>query len=548
MIEQPTNPDTEVTASGIRSLPRRQLIITMGGVMLAMFFASLDQTIVGTAMPTIMRELGGSSHYTWVATAYLISSTITVPVVGKLTDIYGRKWFYVGGLIIFIIGSVLCGLSQTVLHIILFRGLQGIGAGIMIANAFIVVGDLFPPSERGKYQGLVAGVFGLSSIIGPILGGFITDELSWHWVFFVNVPFGLLIIALFIIFFPNIRPDILEHKIDFAGVATLILAIIPCMLALSWAGVTYPWESPVILGMFAFSIVMIGIFILVEGRAKEPIMPLWLFKNEIISISMIVIFITGFGMMGSIIFIPLYFQGVLGSSATASGSFLTPMMLGVIAGSVLSGQLLSRKGGHYRIQGIFGLAVMALGMWLLSTMTTNTSYLIAVIYIVITGFGLGNTMPLYVIAVQNAVPHSVLGVATSSTAFFRQIGGVFGLAILNSVMNNRFIEEYPSAYPDEIQNQINQLKDVISDKDLALINSIPDDPLQLLSEQTQNVLFQINEQLGPDVNELIGYIMAPIKPALSSAITHVFFISLFVILSAWLVNFFIKEIPLRKEH
>jgi len=538
MNNQLDNTEPEATTVTIRSLPRRQLVITMAGVMLAMFLASLDQTIVGTAMPKIIADLGGFSHYTWVATSYLIASTITVPIVGKLTDMYGRKWFYIAGLGIFIVGSILCGLSQTMMQIIIFRGLQGIGAGIMIANAFIVVGDLFPPSERGKYQGFVAGVFGLSSVIGPTLGGAITDNLSWHWVFFVNIPFGLLIITLFIFFFPNLRPDTLKHKIDFAGVAALILAVMPCMLALSWAGVDYPWFSVQIIGLLAFSVLMVAVFIVIEGRVEEPIMPLWLLKNKVIAISMIVIFITGFGMMGGIIFIPLFFQGVLGSSATASGSFLTPMMLGVVVGSIISGQLLSRAGGHYRIQGIFGLATMALGLWLLSSMTAYTSNVTAIAYIVIIGFGLGSTMPLYVIAVQNAVPHAVLGVATSSTAFFRQMGGAFGLAILGSVMNNRFASEFTSGLSTEV-------KAIISPEPL---DSLAHNPQALMDGAAKDQLWGIFAETGEQGPVLFEQLMTTLTEALSSAITQVFLIGFLVVCIAWVVNFFIKEIPLREQH
>ena len=538
MDDHTNNTKPEVVRNSLRSLPRRQLIITMGGVMLAMFFASLDQTIVGTAMPRIIADLGGFSHYTWDATAYLIASTITVPIVGKLTDIYGRKWFYVAGIGIFVFGSILCGISQTMTQIIIFRGLQGIGAGVMMANAFIVVGDLFPPSERGKYQGLVASVFGLSSIIGPTLGGAITDNLSWHWVFFVNIPFGLLIIVLFVLFFPNIRPDTLKHKIDFAGVLALILAVVPCMLALTWAGVDYPWSSPQIIGMFAFSAVMIAAFIFIEGKAEEPIMPLWLLKDKVVAISMIVIFITGFGMMGGIIFVPLFFQGVLGASATASGSFLTPMMLGLVAGSVISGQILSRTGGHYRIQGVFGLAIMSVGMWLLSNMTPDTSNSTAVAYIVIVGFGLGNTMPLYVIAVQNAVPHSVLGVATSSTAFFRQIGGAFGLAILGSVMNNRFSSEFTEGLDPEVTAIIPPER----------LDSLSHNPQALVNPEAQDSLKSLFIHLGDQGAIYFDQLMSTLKVALNSAITQVFLIGFFVVCTAWVVNFFLREIPLRDQH
>src|SRR4030042_4687077 len=340
--------DNSTQPIGLRSLPRKQVLITFGGVMLAMFLGALDQTVVGTAMPRIISDLGGFSQYTWVTSVYIISSAVVVPITGKLTDIYGRKIFYIGGLIIFVVASVLCGLSNTMNQIIMFRALQGIGAGVIMANAFIVIGDLFPPAERGKYQGFMSAVFGVSSIVGPTLGGYITDTLSWHWVFFVNVPLGIIIILLFIFFFPNFRPDNLKHSIDYPGVVLLIFSVVPLMLALSWGGVEYAWDSAEIIGMFIFSAVALVLLIWVESRSKEPIIPLEIFKDRIVSISSVFLFLTAAGMFGSIIFIPLFFQGVLGASATSSGSFVTPMMLGVVFGSAVSGQVLSRWGGHYR--------------------------------------------------------------------------------------------------------------------------------------------------------------------------------------------------------
>ncbi len=538
MAQEQENPETQPEILGIRSLPRRQILITLAGVMLAMFLSSLDQTIVGTAMPRIITDLGGFAHYTWVTTAYIIASTITIPITGKLTDMYGRKWFYIAGLAIFITGSLLCGLSQTMTQIIIFRGLQGMGAGIMMANAFIVIGDLFPPAERGKYQGLMTGVFGISSIIGPTLGGFITDNLSWHWVFFVNVPLGIIIIGLFIFFFPNFRPSNAKPKIDYPGIVTLILAIVPAMLALTWAGVEYPWVSVPIISMFAFSAAMTALFIVIEGRSDEPIIPMWLFKNRIVAISTIVIFITGIGMFGGIIFVPLFFQGVLGLSATASGSFLTPMMLGVVAGALVSGQVLSRAGGHYRLQGMFGLAAIALGMGLLSTMTVETSYARAVFYIILTGIGLGITMPLYTIAVQNAVPYAVMGVATSSTAFFRSIGGALGLAIFGSVMNNRFASELVTRISPAA-------KEIISPEPL---DSLAHNPQALMSPEAAEQLWGFFEPFGEQGAALFEHVFEALKLALSSAITQVFFIGLIVVAIAWVVNLFIKEIPLRKTH
>ena len=522
----------------LRSLPRRQVIATFAGVLLAMFLSSLDQTVVGTAMPRIISDLGGFSHYTWVTTAYIITSAVTIPIIGKLTDMYGRKYFYISGIGVFILASFLCGLSSTMTQIIVFRGVQGIGAGVMMANAFTVIGDIFPPAERGKYQGFMSGVFGLSSIIGPTLGGYITDTFSWHWVFFVNIPLGLLIIVLFALFFPGFRPDNLKHNIDYLGLVTLVLTVVPTMLALSWGGVEYSWGSPQIIGMFGFSVVMLALFLMIESRNTEPIVPLSLFRNRIVAISEVVIFFTGMGMFGGIIFVPLFFQGVLGVTATTSGSFLTPMMLGVVVGSFISGQLLSRAGGHYRIQGAVGIAIMGAGLALLSRMTAETGYPQAILNIVITGFGLGITMPLYTIAVQNAVPYNLLGAATSSTAFFRSLGGSVGLAILGSVMNNRFATELINRLPAAI-------KGVIPPERLA---SLAQNPQALVSPEAQAQLQGLLSQMGSAGSGLFEQVLQALRQALSLALSEVFLIGLFMLIVAFIVNLLIREIPLRKHH
>ena len=536
--EEKANGTIAADTTGPRSLSKKQVVITMVGMMLAMFLGSLDQTIVGTAMPRIVADLGGFTHYTWITTAYIIASTVTVPITGKLTDIYGRKWFYTAGIAIFIGGSILCGFSQTMLQIIIFRGLQGVGAGIMMANAFIIIGDLFPASERGKYQGLAVAVFGISSVIGPTLGGFITDALSWHWVFFVNVPLGILVIGLFILFFPHLRPASLKRKIDYLGLVTLILSVVPTMLALSWAGVDYPWVSAPIIGMFIFSAAMATLFVIIESRAEEPIIPLWIFKNRIVAVSTIVTFLTGFGTFGAIIFIPLFFQGVLGTSATASGSFLTPMMLGVVGGSIVSGQVLSRTGGHYRLQGVVGLAIMALGCGLISIMTVETSYATAVVYIIIAGIGAGIIMPLYTIAVQNAVPYAVMGVTTSSNAFARSFGGALGLAIYGSALNNRFAKEFVSGLSDTAKAVIPP----------DVLDTLAHNPQALVSPQAQSQLTAMFEQLGTQGIALFEEVLESLKLALSTALGEIFFIGMIVILIAWVANLFIKEIPLRKHH
>jgi EmrB/QacA subfamily drug resistance transporter len=525
-------------SQGMRSLPRKQVALTLAGVMLAMFLSSLDQTVVGTAMPRIISDLGGFSQYTWVTSAYIITSAVTIPITGKLIDMFGRKPFYISGLVIFIIASVLCGLSSSMLQIIIFRGLQGIGAGVIMAINFTIIGDLFPPAERGKYQGYMSGVFGLSSIIGPTLGGFITDTFSWNWVFFINVPLGIAVIILFIIFFPNIKPDTLKHRVDYPGLSSLILAVVPAMLALSWGGVEYPWGSQQIIGMFAFAAVMLAIFIFIESRSPEPIIPLSLFNNRIVAASEVVIFITGMAMFGGIIFVPLFFQGVLGLTATTSGSFLTPMMLGMVVGSFVSGQVLARAGGHYRILGAAGIAIMATGLALLSVMTIETSYGTAVRNIVITGFGLGVTMPLYVIAIQNAVPYKILGVATSSGAFFRSLGGSVGLAIFGSIMNNRFAGELTAKIPDTV-------KAIIGPEQLETLSH---NPQALLNPEAQAQLRIILEQTGPQGSALFQQTLSALRQSLEAALSQVFLIGALVLLVAFVINFLIKEIPLRKQY
>jgi EmrB/QacA subfamily drug resistance transporter len=523
---------------GLRSLPKKLVVITFVGVLLAMFLGALDQTIVGTAMPRVIGDLGGFAHYTWVTTAYLIASTVTVLITGRLTDIFGRKWFYVAGLCIFLVGSVFSGLSQTMAQLIIFRGLQGFGAGIMMANAFTVIADLFPPAERGKYQGFISGTWGLSSIIGPTLGGYITDSLSWHWIFFVNIPLAIIIIILFIFFFPHFQPDKSVHKIDWAGVAALILMIVPLMLGLTWGGLEYPWGSIQIIGLFCLSIVMLVVLLVVEKRAKEPIIPPALFSDPVVSVSLSLCFLTGMGMFCGITFVPLFFQGVLGLSATASGNFLTPMMLGQVCGSLTSGQVLSRTGGHYRIQGIIGLTIMAIGLFLLSRLTMETSFSTAVIIIVIMGFGLGITMPLYTIAIQNIVPYNILGAATSAASFFRSIGGSIGLAVFGTIMTNTFATDFLAKIPDIVKSAV----------PWQTLNSMAHNPQALVSADAQNQLKNLLSSLGDQGTNAMNQLLDVMRHSLNWSLSHVFLIGFGIIIAALIVTFFLREVPLRKKH
>ncbi len=523
--------------SALAALPRRQVILTFGGVLLAIFLGAMDQTIVATALPEIVADLGGFAHYTLITTVYLISSTVLIPITGRLTDIFGRKWFYVVGIAIFVVGSLASGLSQTLSQLVFFRAFQGVGAGVMIANAFAVIGDLFPPVERGKYQGYVSAVFGLASVVGPTLGGFLTDAISWHWIFYINVPIGIGVVFLFIYFFPHIRPEAASHRVDYMGAVLLTLSTVPLMLALTWGGVEYPWLSPEILGILAFSLVMGTVFYFLEVRNPEPILPLRYFFDQTVSISMAVTFFTGFGMFGGIYFIPLYFQGVLGLNAAASGSFLTPMMLGVVAGSITSGQVLSRAGGHYKLLGILGLAVMVAGMALLTTLTTQTSYTIAVIYIVLTGLGLGVTFPLYTVVVQNAVPYRDMGVMISSVPFSRFMGGTFGLAILGSILSTRFAAQFLGRLPAAVKTLLPPDQ----------LNSLAHNPQALISTQAQDALKQVLAQFGPQAGQYFDDVIQALRASLMSALTEIFIVALAMTVIAFIFNLFIKEIPLRRQ-
>ena len=516
-------------------LTRRQIFITMVGVMLAMFLSSLDQTVVSTAMPRIIADLGGFDRYTWVTTSYLVASTSVLPIVGRLTDIYGRKWFFVVAIGVFLIGSVLAGLSQTMTQLIFFRAIQGLGGGSVMAIAFVSVGDLFPPAERGKSQGYLAAVFALSSILGPTLGGLITDQLSWHWIFYINLPLGVPVIFLFIFFFPQIRRTDAKPKLDYIGVVTLILAVVPLMLALSWGGVQYRWSSVEVVGLLAFSGAMGILFLIVESRAEEPIVPLSLFRNRVVACSLVTIFLTGFAMFGGIIFVPLYSQGVLGNSATSSGSIMTPMMLGMVVGAMLSGQALSRFGGHYRIQGLIGLGVLAVGLFLVSRMTSDTGYSITVFNLILMGFGLGTTFPTYTIAVQNAVPYRFMGVATSSAQFFRSIGGLLGLSILGSVLTNRFASRLSESVPQEVGQVLPQER----------LSVLARNPQELVSLEAQVRLQEIFNEAGPQGAALLEQLMEALRASLSFAIGDVFSIAMVAILIAWVATLFLKEVPLR---
>ena len=497
-------------------------------IMLALFLGALDQTIVGTALPKIITDLSGANLYTWVVTIYLLASTVTVPIYGKLSDMYGRKPLLLAGVGLFLIGSVLAGLSQNIEQLIIFRGIQGLGAGALFPIALATIGDLYSAKERGRYQGLFGAVFGLASLIGPALGGWLTDTFSWHLIFYVNLPIGLISIAIILVELPTIKGRA-NQKIDFLGALVFAAGIIPVLIGLTNVQ-TNAFATPEVAGLISLGLALLGLFLFIEAKVEEPIIPLELFRNRTFAAAAAASFFASFGFFASIIFLPRYFQTVLGETATNSGYATLPLLLGVIISSVAAGQMVARR-GRYKSLILGAILLVAAASVLLTNIKADTDPWVLRFWMFLAGLGVGPTLSVFTIVVQNAVPFKFLGAATSNLTFFRQVGGSVGLALVGSYFGGQLAATIPAelakAAPagtftpffTAIGGDLAQLTNVGGQFDQALIGLIP-------------------------VQYLEAFFTA-IKAGIADAIGSIFWLSVVASLVAFVAATLIEEIPLR---
>jgi len=492
-------------ADGPIEVGRSRQNAVFGAVALGMLLAALDQTIVSTALPTIVGDLGGATHLSWVVTGYLLAETVSTALIGKFGDVFGRKQMFLLSVVVFLVGSFFCGFANSMTWLIGFRMLQGLGAGGLLVTSSALIADVIPLRERGRYQGALGSVFGVVTVIGPLLGGLFVDHLSWRWAFYVNIPIGIIVIAVAVPAIPAVR-SALKPVVDYLGIILITLGASGLTLVTSWGGTTYPWLSPTIIWLAAGSVVALVLFVLVERRAAEPVLPIRLFRNPVFAVAGPLSFIVGFAMLGGITFLPTYLQYVQGTSATLSGIRMLPMVLGLLIAAIGSGNAVSRT-GRYRVYPIVGSIGMVAGLYLLSMLDEHTGFWLMSLYMFVLGVGVGLSMQVLVIAVQNTVDYSDLGVATSGVTFLRTIGSSFGVAVFGSVYASQLGRKIAAALPPGV------------------------DPR---AAQSPAALHKLPAQLA-----------APVVHAYAQSLHVVFLAGVPVALAAFVLSLFLKEVPLR---
>jgi EmrB/QacA subfamily drug resistance transporter len=518
--------------SAVNLSPRAKLEI-LGAILLALFLFALDQTVVGVALPKIVTDLNGNDLYTWVVTVYLLTATISGPIYGKLSDLFGRRPIVLFAVSLFLIASVLSGLSQTMWQLILFRGLQGLGGGAIFPVALAVVADLYTPAERGKYLGFFGAVFGLSSLVGPAIGGFITDNFSWHWIFFVNVPIGLVSLVILWRLLPAIKHPDAGRNIDYVGAAVFALAISLFLIGLTNKS-TGEWTDLAVGGLIALGLIFGAAFLLIESRVPDPIVPLSLFRNRSFTISVTSMFLVGFGFLGAIVFLPRWFQTVAGASATESGYNILPLLFGLIVSAILSGQIVART-GRYKFLMFGSLLLLAVGLFLMTNLRVDTNRQLMWLWMLITGIGIGPSFAVFTLVVQNAVSPDRIGVATSSLTFFQQIGGTVGLTISSTLLASRLVAEIPTqlvaaGVPQPVVDQFAKggtgALTGTGDLGAAILASLP-------------------AAVRPQIEPLIPNIVAGIHQAFTIALASTFWVGIFGALVAAGCVLFLREEPMR---
>jgi EmrB/QacA subfamily drug resistance transporter len=521
------------------ALDRRARFEVLGAILLALLLGALDQTIVGTALPRIVTDLQGNELYTWVVTIYLLTSTISVPFYGKLSDYYGRKPLLLFGITVFLIGSALSGLAQTMEQLILFRGIQGIGAGSLFPISLAVIGDLFSPAERGKYQGLFGAVFGLSALVGPALGGFITDTVGWHWIFYINLPLGLLSLVVVARVLPVVRRPHGKLNLDWFGGAVFIAGMIPLLVGLTNAQ-SAEWADPQVGGLIVLGLALLAVFLVIETRVREPIVPLDLWRDRTYAGSIVATFFLSTGFFAAVVFLPRYYQVVLGESATASGYALMPLLIGVIASSIASGQIVART-GKYKLILLAAVTLLGIGSYLFTNLTATTPAPVIWFWQLVLGIGIGPTLAVFTIVVQNAVSFSRLGVATSNLTFFRQIGGTVGLSVAGSVFGMQLTRLLPeqlvaNGVPQQLVDQFQGAGGAGSD-----INDL----VGVGTDLGAAILAGVREQLRPLVEPYVTSIVTSIYEAISLAIASIFWLGAGAAVIGFAAVLVIRELPLR---